>query len=176
MVTEEFWPGEYTYCPMCRGELAPALRAGRRRMSCPDCGWTHFRDPAVGAAVLVRDEQGRLLLVERGPGSTRPGRWCIPCGFVDYGEDIRVAAARELLEETGLIAEVGDVVQVTSNSHDPAKRSVGVWFEGTVVGGTLQAGDDAVDVGWFPLDDLPDMAFETDIALLGKLSRKAAGP
>lgn len=145
-------------------------------MSCPECGWTHFRDPAVGAAVLVRDDHGRVLLVERGPGSTRPGRWCIPCGFVDYGEDVRAAAARELLEETGLVAEVGDVIQVMSNTHDPAKLSIGVWFEGTVRGGTLQAGDDAVDVGWFALDALPDMAFETDTVLLTKLRGQAAGP
>jgi 8-oxo-dGTP diphosphatase len=71
-------------------------------MTCPGCGWVHFRDPAVGAAVLLTDEMGRVLLVKRGPTSTRPGRWCIPCGFVDYGEDVRAAAARELHEETGL--------------------------------------------------------------------------
>jgi 8-oxo-dGTP diphosphatase len=140
------------------------------RMGCTDCGWTHFRDPAVGAAVLVRDAVGRVLLVQRGPGASQPGRWCIPCGFVDYGEDVRQAAARELEEETGLTAEVGEVIWVTSNFHDPAKLSVGIWFEGTVTGGVPAAGDDAVDVGWFALGDLPDMAFETDVVLLGRLA------
>jgi 8-oxo-dGTP diphosphatase len=139
------------------------------RMTCPGCGWVHFRDPAVGAAVLLTDRMGRVLLVKRGPTATRPGRWCIPCGFVDYGEDVRAAAARELYEETGLLADVGEVIQVLSNGHDPAKLSIGIWFAGRLTGGTLQAGDDAVDVGWFPLDSLPDLAFETDRALLATL-------
>ncbi len=165
----DFWPGEYRYCPMCTAELAPALKAGRMRMRCPSCGWVHFRDPAVGAAVLLTDEAGRVLLVKRGPTSTRSGRWCIPCGFVDYGEDVRAAAARELHEETGLVAEVDDVIQVLSNRHDPAKLSIGIWFAGRLIGGMLQAGDDAVDVGWFSLGGLPELAFETDRALLDSL-------
>ncbi len=139
-------------------------------MSCPECGWVHFRDPAVGAAVLVRDERARVLLVERGPGSTQPGKWCVPAGYVDYGEEIRDAAARELKEETGLVAEIGAVVQVMSNFHDPAKLSIGVWFLGTVTGGTLQAGDDAIDARWFALDTLPDLAFDTDRVLLSNIS------
>ncbi len=145
-------------------------RAGRWRMSCPDCGWVHFRDPAVGAAVLVRDERSRVLLVERGPGSTQPGKWCVPAGYVDYGEEIRHAAARELKEETGLLADIGAVVQVMSNFHDPAKLSIGVWFNGSVTGGTLQAGDDAIDARWFALHALPDLAFDTDRVLLSTLS------
>ena len=138
-------------------------------MVCPDCGWVHFRDPAVGAAVVVFDAHDRLLMVERGPHSTQPGRWCIPAGYVDYGEDVRQAAARELLEETGLEAHIGDVVQVLSNFHDPAKLSVGVWFIGRITGGTLRAGDDAADVGWFALDDLPDLAFDTDRVLIERI-------
>lgn len=139
-------------------------------MACPECGWVHFRDPAVGAAVLVRDERSRVLLVERGPGSTRPGKWCIPAGYVDYGEEIREAAARELEEETGLIANIGAVVQVMSNFHDPAKLSIGVWFQGDITGGRLEAGDDAVDARWFALDELPELAFDTDRVLLSGLS------
>jgi 8-oxo-dGTP diphosphatase len=164
-----FWPGEFTFCPMCAAAMVDVERAGSLRKGCPECNWIHFRDPGVGAAMLVRDDGGRVLLVKRGPSSTMPGLWCIPAGYVDYGEDIREAARRELEEETGLVAEVGDVVFVASNFHDPAKLTVGIWFEGRVTGGELEAGDDAVDVGWFPLDDLPDLAFPTDEELLGRL-------
>lgn len=118
---------------------------------------------------MIRDEAERILLVRRGPEVTQPGYWAIPAGFVDYGEEIRQAAARELREETGLVADIGRAVFVASNFHDPAKLTVGIWFEGEVVGGTLQAGDDAVDVGFFPLDDLPELAFETDVALIEQL-------
>ena len=124
-------------------------------MRCPACDYVHWRNPAVGAAVLIRDNEGRILLVRRGPEASQPGLWSVPAGFVDYGEEIRAAAARELVEETGLVAEIGEVVHVASNFHDPGKLTVGVWFRGTVAGGELAAGDDADEVGWFPLDDLP---------------------
>ena len=61
------------------------------------------------------------------------------------------------------------MVHVASNFHDPAKLTVGIWFEGTVVGGVLEAGDDADDVGFFALDALPELAFETDVTLLRRL-------
>jgi ADP-ribose pyrophosphatase YjhB (NUDIX family) len=163
------WPGEFTFCPHCATRLGRRDMGNRPRMVCPDCGFVHWRNPGVGAAVVVRDNRGRVLLVRRAPGATRPGMWSIPAGFVDYGEEIRAAAARELLEETGLVAEVGQVVHVASNFHDPAKLTVGIWFEGTVVGGTLEAGDDADDAGFFGLDELPELAFDTDVELLRRL-------
>ncbi len=119
--------------------------------------------------MVVFDDIRRILLVKRAVGATRPGLWSIPAGFVDYGEEIRAAAARELLEETGLVAEVGGVVWVASNFHDPAKLTVGIWFQGTVTGGVLEAGDDAEEAAFFSLDDLPPMAFETDVAYLQSL-------
>ncbi len=172
MTSEVFWPGEFSFCPMCAGRLVVGRRKGRLRMVCGACGWVHFRDPGVGVAVLLRDDAGRVLLVQRAPGTTQAGRWCIPCGYVDYGEEIRSAAAREVAEETGLECRVGEPVQVSSNFHDPAKLTVGIWFAGTVTGGTLRAGDDAADAGYFDLGDLPDLAFDTDRELLDRLTRE----
>ena len=122
-----------------------------------------------------RDERGRVLLVKRADG-----RWCVPCGFCDWGEDVRAAAARECREESGIEVEIGEVMQVASNFHDPEKPTVGVWFAARAVGGTLQAGDDASDAGWFALDDLPELAFPTDVMLFEGLRQSggqgAAGP
>lgn len=163
------WPGEFKFCPMCSTELTVRQLGGRDRRVCPACGYVHWRNPGVGAAVLVRDDEGRVLLIRRAPGSTKPGLWAIPAGYVDYGEDVRQAARREMREETGLVVEVGEAVFVASNFHDPGKLTVGIWFAGTVTGGTLEAGDDADDAGYFALDDLPPLAFETDVALLDSL-------
>ena len=170
------WPGEYTYCPLCATELETVEIYAHLRRRCPACGFIHWRNPGVGAAVVVFNDDGKVLMVRRGPGVTRSGYWSIPAGFVDYGEEIRAAAARELLEETGLVAEVGDVMFVASNFHDPSKLTVGIWFAGTVTGGVLVAGDDADAVGWFALDDLPPLAFETDEALFEGMRPSSTTP
>ena len=149
--------------------MTTAERGGKLRAACPDCSFVHFRNPGVGAAVVVFDDDGRILMVKRAPGATRSGFWSVPAGFVDYGEDVREAAQRELFEETGLHADIGEVLHVASNFHDPAKLTVGIWFAGMVTGGELQAGDDAEQVGFFPLDDLPPLAFETDRGFLTNL-------
>ena len=168
-MTHRHWPGEFTFCPHCATKLEAAEIGATTRRRCAACGFVHWRNPGVGAAVVIRDDTGRLLLIRRGPGTTREGLWAVPAGFVDYGEEIRAAAARELEEETGLVAEVGDALFVASNFHDPNKLTVGVWFEGTVVGGTLQPGDDADAAGFFSLEDLPPLAFATDAALVERL-------
>ncbi len=160
------WPGEFTFCPRCGSRLGRRHIDGRDRAVCPDCGYIHFRNPAVGAAAVVVDT-GRILLVRRSPRVSRSGLWSIPAGFVEYGEDVREAAARELREETGLEATIGEVLQVASNFHDPEKLTVGVWFQATVTGGHLAAGDDADAVGYF--SEIPPLAFETDRALLERL-------
>ena len=127
----------------------------------------HYRNPTAGAAVIVV-EDGKLLLVERSGSDS--GGWCIPCGHVEWGEDVRASARRELAEETGLEVDLGAVFDVQSNAHDPEHQTVGVWFLGSVVGGQLQAGSDARQARFFPLDSLPDdMAFPADIVVCDKL-------
>lgn len=169
MREHKHWPGEYTYCPMCTAELEDRRIGGATRRACPSCDYIHWRNPGVGAAVVIFDERGRLLMVKRAEEATRPGLWAIPAGFVNYGEDVREAAARELVEETGLEAAIGEPMFVASNFHDPEKLTVGIWFRGTVTGGSLQAGDDAEEAEFFALDDLPPLAFDTDEVLISRL-------
>ena len=152
-------------CPRCGAALEFPELGGLPRPRCTGCGYLHYRDPGVGAAAVVRDAEGRVLMCRR----VDSGLWCVPCGYCEWGEDVRDAAARECREETGIEVEVGEVLQVASNFHDPLKPTIGVWFAAAMVGGELRAGDDADDVGWFALDDLPPLAFATDEQLFTKL-------
>ena len=155
----------WRFCPRCGAALEFPEIGDLPRPRCPACGFVHFRNPGVGAACVVYDDEKRVLMVRRSDS----GLWCIPCGFCEWGEDIRHAAARECREETGIEVEVGDVLQVMSNFHDPAKPTIGVWFAATAVGGSLAAGDDAIDAAWFPPDHLPPLAFPTDEVLFDRL-------
>jgi len=133
-----------------------------------------FANPGVGAATVVRDRAGRVLLVQRAPGQFGAGGWCFPCGYVEWGEDVRAAAAREAREEAGVAVRVGTVLQVASNFHDPGKPTIGIWFAATLVDrrSTPVAGDDAAAVGWFDPGAPARLAFPTDATLLAGLAKR----
>ncbi len=102
------------------------------------------------------------------------GEWCIPCGYVEWGEDIRDAARREFAEETGLAVEIGEVCAVHSNFHNAASLTVGVWFYGKITGGEAGASDDLDRIDWFLPGNPPEpLAFPTDRLVLKDLTARA---
>ncbi len=134
---------------------------------CTSCGFVFFQNPTGGVAVLIT--RGDTVLLTCRAGGNRAGLWDVPGGWVEYDEDVREAARRELLEETGLDVRVGEPYEVLSNFHSPEAHVVGIWFRGEVMGGTLEAGDDASDARFFSLGALPALAFETDRSVLERL-------
>ena len=112
--------------------------------------------PGVGVAV-IRD--GALLMVKRGRGPNA-GLWAIPGGKVDYGESMQQAAVRELREETGIDVELEGVIWVgdaIGPGDPPAWHHTLVDYRGRMIGGTLEAADDAEEVAWVPLGQVLDL-------------------
>jgi 8-oxo-dGTP diphosphatase len=113
--------------------------------------------PIVGVGAVIVDD-ARALIVQRG-GEPLKGHWSIPGGVVELGETLRQAVAREALEETGLVIEVGEVLEVFDSIVPDADGKtryhyVLVDFLCTVVVGEARAGSDAVDVRWISATEL----------------------
>jgi ADP-ribose pyrophosphatase YjhB (NUDIX family) len=148
---------EYKFCPRCGQLLNSEERFGKLRPVCPACGWIHFVDPKVAAAVLVVQD-GRVLLVRRVNEPFR-GLWTLPAGFVNGGEDPARAAERECLEETGLSVRVTRVYDIVSGREHPRGADFVIIYQAEVSGGNLKADDDADAVEWFDGEHLPPLAF-----------------
>ena len=148
---------DFNFCPRCGAPVTYEERFGKVRPVCPQCGWIHFVDPKVAAAVLVIYE-GRVLLVRRVNEPFR-GLWTLPAGFVNGGEDPAEAAERECLEETGLTVRVTGVFNVVSGREHPRGADFVIVYHADVFGGDLKADDDADAVDWFDGENLPPLAF-----------------
>ena len=118
---------------------------------------------------IISDGSGRIVVVRRGhpPGE---GLWSIPGGRVESGETLEDAVRREVVEETGLHVEVGEVVgrvQIAGaegTSYDVTDFACAP----TVRGQPLSAGDDATDARWVTYDEL--LALDCSVGLVAALA------
>ena len=117
--------------------------------------------PAVTVDAILVSPQNSVLLIERGREPFK-GKWALPGGFIDMDEELEIACQRELEEETGL--KVGKLKQFKafgSVNRDPRHRTISVLFYAfTDIELVACAGDDAANAQWFPLNQLPELAFD----------------
>ncbi len=145
------------------------------RLRCPHCGrlLDRWDQPRVTVDAVVLNGRGEVLLIER---RNDPPGWALPGGFVDAGETLERAAARELEEETGLRAESLTQFHTYSDPHrDPRHPTVSTIFLVRAAGRPV-AGDDAGRAEFFPLDGLPEpLAFDHGRILTDVVRFRATG-
>ena len=157
--------GADKYCPKCAAVLEErTIKHGEpRRLVCVACGFVFYLDPKV-AACTISTLEGGIVLLRRG---IEPcvGKWVFPGGFVDRGESVPAAAVRETLEEVNLRVSLTGILDVYSF---PGQDVVVIVYAADVVGGELQAGDEAEEARAFPPEQIPweDLAFESTRAAL----------
>ena len=158
MTSEAHGHGRFRFCPNCANEMAPTQVEGKTLQGCSSCGYVHFQDPKVAAGVIVSNDKGQVLLMQRGH-DPRKGLWSYPSGYVDSGESVEDAAVRETFEETQVRVELTALQGVYSETGD---RVVLIVYRGAIAEGEPAAGPESLAVGFFDPDDLPELAFPRD--------------
>jgi ADP-ribose pyrophosphatase YjhB (NUDIX family) len=141
------------FCSACGAPVVEREIDHYMRSICTSCSMILYRNP-VPATGCVVEQRGAVLLARR---KFEPWKdcWYVPSGFVEYGDDVEVTARREVREETGLVVELGPLFGVYSYFDDPRQDGIIILYRATVVGGALEAGDDASEVAFFTAEGLP---------------------
>ena len=119
---------------------------------------------SVDVAIFRPFKEGYQILLILRAQAPYQGKYALPGGFINMDESLEEAARRELFEETGVKNLPLTQIQTFSDpERDPRGRVISTCFGCVLAGGDqiqIQAGDDAADVDWFGLNDLPALAFD----------------
>lgn len=158
------------YCPSCGNLCELKNESDRMRPICPKCGFIHYRNPSPAVSVLIANE-GKVLLGRRAAWNFQGGKWCLPCGFIEFNEDFITAGRREVKEETGLDIKIDGIINVAHNFFNPDLHTLVVVLSAHIIGGELKSNDDIVELAWFnPEEALPELAFEADRSIIKRFS------
>ena len=163
--------GAFRFCPVCGGVLESRLiKAGDPvRLVCIACEFVFYLDPKLAVGTIIRDDHNRVVLVKRAiePGY---GKWVFPGGYVDRGEEVRIAAVREAREETGLDVRIDRLVNIYSY---PGRTPVIIVYAATMLGGCLACDDEGLEANFFEPDQIPwdALAFRSTDEALRELFR-----
>ena len=144
-----WWESTSGHCPRC-GTRTERI-AGEWGRRCGSCRYEHYPHLHPAVIVLVKDGDRVLLARKR---EWAPGRYALVAGFVDNGESLEGAVAREVKEEVGV--DVTDIQYVGSQNW-PFPSQIMLGFVATYAGGTVAVDQEELDdARWFPADALPD--------------------
>jgi len=143
---------------------------------CPNCELKIYYNPSLAVALIAFNNKGEVLLNKR-KIPPNPGSWDTVGGFVNVGETVEQAIKREFNEETQAQCEIvrywGSCPDIYGIEQSP---TINLFFEVKIVSGKLLASDDAAELRFFPLDQLPkQLAFANTRVFLNLLIKQKKG-
>ena len=152
------------HCLYCGAEITKKREDGVLRDYCPCCNSYFYNNPLpVVSSILDLDRQ--ILLVKRDRAPSK-GKWCLPTGFAEAGESIEEAALRELHEETGIKGRISRLLDVDSYKSSFYGDLLFLTFIVEQTGGKLAAGDDSAQARFWPVKQIPPLAFRPNTRAL----------
>ena len=155
----------FRYCPVCGADLQSVKVKAHEpmRLVCAACHFVFYLDPKL-AALSVVEMDGEIVILKRGIEPQR-GKWILPGGFVDRGEEVKAAAVRETEEECGVRTRIKDLLGVYSY---PGVMVVIVAYIAAHVSGNLIVGDETDAVRLIRPTEIPwdELAFQSTIDAL----------
>ena len=145
---------EYIYCPTCAEKLVTRHIDNRELRACPKCSFVFWNNPKPVASIII-PQDGKVLMVQRAQ-TPLLGYWCLPGGYISYGEEPSAAAVREAKEETNLEVEADRLVGVYTIDNDPRGHNIDIIFSGHIISGSLAPNDEVIRCRYFALDELPE--------------------
>ena len=146
------------YCSHCGQPVEVRVPVGDNlpRHVCPSCHTIHYHNPKIVVG-CVPEYEGRILLCKRAI-EPRLGYWTVPAGFMEIGETLQAAAARESWEEALARVEVGSLLAVVNVVH---AHQVHVMFRARLLAPEFGAGAESLEVGLYTPAEIPwsDLAF-----------------
>jgi ADP-ribose pyrophosphatase YjhB (NUDIX family) len=163
------------YCSQCGAPVALRIPPGDHlpRHVCDACGAIHYQNPRLVVG-CVPEYEGRILLCRRAI-EPRLGYWTVPAGFMENGETLQQAAARESHEEALAQVDIGSLLAMVHVLH---ARQVHVFFRGALRTADYGPGAESLEVALVTPGDIPwsELAFpSTEFALRRYLEDRAAG-
>jgi ADP-ribose pyrophosphatase YjhB (NUDIX family) len=145
------------FCIYCSAALIKKLEDNVLRDFCPSCKSFFYENPLPVVSTIL-DSSRQILLVKRDRAPFK-GHWCLPTGFAEAGESIEDAALRELEEETGIKGKILRLLDVDSYKSRFYGDLLFLTFVAEQTGGKLAAGDDSAIARFWPVGEIPLLAF-----------------
>jgi ADP-ribose pyrophosphatase YjhB (NUDIX family) len=166
---------DISYCQKCGDSVRVEIPTGdnKLRYVCTECGAVLYENPKLVVG-CVTEYEGKILLCKRAI-EPRLGYWTVPAGFMELGETLAQAAARETLEEACARVTMGSLLAIVDVIE---AGQVHVFFRGTLDDGVYATGDESLDAQLYAPDEIPwdEIAFASGlIALKQFLAQRETG-
>ena len=142
----------YKHCLICGGNLKETAEC----LECSSCGYKHYINPAPCNAVIIENEKGEILLVER-KIDPKKGEWDLPGGFIQPYESLEESSIREIREELNVEVKIGELIGVYHDVYlyqGVNHPTICIVLTAKFLSGTITPADDVSAYKFFPKDQV----------------------